>query len=207
MTVDWSVMKGLIDSKGPCHQWLDLGNKYWIQFLDGAFKVECVIEKRTPTPDPSEQKEFEDSYKANGNKAVVAKAQMKLGEDAFGFHGVGMQFTATAATTTKHYLQLDGFSDAVKGGQAWFDSNSSYKDKIRVFLEDKDNILGYGAGFELGNYVKYWYVIPGSTLVVDDISVAMMPAPGLYLCVEYHSHAGATNNVEGILNLITYDIS
>ncbi len=39
----------------------------------------------------------------------------------------------------------------INGGTAWFSDNHN-DDKVKVFVTDEDNILGYGAGFVVAGY-------------------------------------------------------
>ena len=65
-------MKALIDDRDPAWEWkLDNGN-YAIYFDEGFTRFFCAFKKIDPTPDPSDQKEFEDNYLSDGSKGALS---------------------------------------------------------------------------------------------------------------------------------------
>lgn len=71
--VDWNEFKAFVNDRNLSIQWLDWRGKYWMKAFDGAFELECVVDKVDTPADGSDQKDFEDNYKANGNKKLEAK--------------------------------------------------------------------------------------------------------------------------------------
>jgi len=70
MKVDWDILKTFIDSKGLSPQFIELPGKYIIKTFDGPFELDCLIQKTDPVIVGSEQEDFEDNYKADGNKKM-----------------------------------------------------------------------------------------------------------------------------------------
>jgi hypothetical protein len=115
------------------------------------------------------------------------------------FRGFGYSGTATAGQTTNLDFKLTE-SRLVYGGQLFL-KNHVFQDKFHFQVVDVDNILGYGAGTVLGQYMQDWYV-------ADDV-VAQPPIlvnyptevfAGLYIRVAYIS-TGAVN-VSAAINIL-----
>lgn len=75
--VDWSVFKGFIDDRGLSVQYVDTGNAYHLRGVDAAFILGCSLDKVTPAPVGSDQKDFEDNYKTAGNKKIDLRTDVQ----------------------------------------------------------------------------------------------------------------------------------
>lgn len=72
MRVDWTTVKTFADNRGMAKfiQYVEWENSYYIKVQDDHFDLETIIDKVSPVPDPSDQKDFEDNYKASANTRV-----------------------------------------------------------------------------------------------------------------------------------------
>lgn len=206
VTVTWADFKNFVDTRKVSIQWIETVNSYVLRAMDGPFILGVTLDKDIPTPDPSDQKDFEDNYKANSNKGVVQKMSQTLGEDSFGLEGVGYHMTATKNSTTTHDLLLTK-AYALKGGVAYFGPGCTEKDYMKCQIIDIDNILGFGNNVVLDEYISKWYVHPLMAMVAEDVSIATLPAPGLYFRTIYTSDASATEDASLSINLKTYEVS
>ena len=66
----WSDFKSFVDAKSLSIQWVDLGSRYLMAALDGAFRLEYSMAK----DDKADQQDFENNYKSNGNKIIEPKS-------------------------------------------------------------------------------------------------------------------------------------
>lgn len=202
--VSWQVFKQFVDNKDLSIQFIEYNSEYSLNAIDGAFAMECVLDK-TPT-DPTELDDFETNYKPNGNKPTRSHFVHALGPDAHTISPVGMLFTATKGQTTSHDKQLTE-AYALKGG-VMLTKDSEWGDSIKVQVIDKDDILGMGATPEapivLKEYVPEWYVMPGKINELVDTSIGTLPAPGLYFRLIYTSVPAATVDVTGVVNVFAY---
>lgn len=68
MMVAWSVLKSFVDSRQLSIQWIDDGNTYFLAAFDNSFSLECNLNKNNRN---DELEDFENNYKANGNKKLL----------------------------------------------------------------------------------------------------------------------------------------
>jgi hypothetical protein len=115
----------------------------------------------------------------------------------------GTKFVATAGTTTNNDFYIT--DDCLIDGAVFVTINSALGDYIDCQVVDVDNILGYGAGTVLGQYVYNWYVNPNETFQFNYES--KYPAKifgGLYLRFSYVSVG--TTNVDIIVNYTLHKV-
>lgn len=117
------------------------------------------------------------------------------------FRGTGISGTATANTTTNIDYQLT--EDRIITGGFLILQNHQFGDYVSFQVVDKDNILGYGAGTVLNEFMTNWYV--ASDTQIQKGTEASYPAKvfqGLYLRIIYHSTALLGNvNVRANFNM------
>lgn len=155
--IDWTKLKVLIAAKSPSLQYLDEGNAYVIWFDEILTRFECHIVKADPVPDPSDQKDFEDNYKGDCNKASGARSHaFAVGafEAAFdaanGVCEVNSSSNIDYKLTEKLYL--NGGDVAV--------INNEVGDWIKCLVIDIDNVLGQGANFIVKTWVIKRFISP-----------------------------------------------
>jgi hypothetical protein len=127
--------------------------------------------------------------------------QQVLGSEALNVYPKKLIFTAPKGVDTAFYLLLDkAFS--IRGG-ILHALSPTFGDWLEIYVVDKDNILGMGAGTILKKYIPEWGVFPGLNELID-ISISILPCPGLYFQLIYHSVSTATDDSKCILNLYSY---
>jgi hypothetical protein len=194
----WADFKTVVAAKSMKVQHIDLGDYYHVLAMDSAFKVNTDILK----DGGADQTDFDANYKADSNKPIVQTSALTFGSDTYKPNLVGFDFTAVKTTTTTGEYEIDT-AYAIHGGvmecQDW-----NFSDYIEVDVYDKNNVLGYGAGFVLQVYARKWYVQSGPNRF-EDIDVAILPAPGLFFRVKYHS-TGIVNDVKVLMNILSYQV-
>jgi hypothetical protein len=98
----------------------------------------------------------------------------------------GVLFTATAGTSTSNDLLVS--NDSLIDGAILIVIGASLGDTLTAQVVDVDNMLGYGAGTVLGQYLTSWYMNPNESFQLEFTS----PYPaklfgGLYLRMTYTS--------------------
>lgn len=99
---------------------------------------------------------------------------------------IGNQFTIPKGTTYNcDYKILD---DLLVDGGRIIATNVVAGDSVTCQVIDKDNILGYGAGFVLNQFVTTWYLVPGQNLQWDfTVNYPAKVYAGLWIRVIYNS--------------------
>lgn len=106
--------------------------------------------------------------------------------DAVGFRFRGASFKDTVATnTTKDIDYLISQERWINGGRAIID-NIGADDKVTFQVVDKDNILGFGAGTILDEFISNFYIPQDGNLEVRLAYPARIIA-GLYIRLKYTS--------------------
>lgn len=200
MVVGWAELKAFADARGLSIQYVDLGVKYALAAFDGIFALHCEINKSS-----DDAADFDANYKANGNKPVKQRSYNNLGEDdRFSFFGKAFSFTAIKNISTTYDFLLDQ-AYALKGG-SFYSEDSIPGDYIKCQIVDVDNVLGYGAGFVVAEYIDKWYVYALQQIHINNEFVGVMPVSGLYFRVVYTSDASATVDSTVFFNLFTYKV-
>jgi hypothetical protein len=147
----------------------------------------------------ADQSDFEGNYKSAFNWAIPSRPYAFATPD-FIFEGNGMDFTAAHGSATSEDFKIleAGQPGLYINGGDLYTKNAEVGDWIAVQAVDVDNILGYGAGTVLNEWVKKWYVAPSGTQSVSTPYAGKIPG-GLYLRIVYHS-TGATD-VKVAMNL------
>lgn len=203
MMVEWNVFKTFINARSLSIQWIDLDSKYWLNAFDGNFSLECTLIKNLSNN--FDVADFEDNYKAEGNK----KLQLRNAE---GYAVLAPTFEDSQGLTTvwKGHLytaqpnSLNIFDEIVttqlklRGG--WYkilDANANIGDYIEFSIVDKDNVLGLFSLFgltvgvdilELKKFVRTEYISPLDIARQDFQSAgASEVMAGLYFRTQYYN--------------------
>lgn len=75
LVVNWSDFKAFVDARFLSVQYVDFGNKYYLLAIDSHFSLECHLNK---TNDAGDVTDFENNYKAAGNKTLDKKTALGL---------------------------------------------------------------------------------------------------------------------------------
>lgn len=96
MLVSWSIFKSFVQARSISIQYVDLSDAYWMMAIDGSFRLECNLVKDNGT----DHDDFEDNFKANGNKKLVPDTDPYSNTDMFKAACLGFTGTATAGQAT-----------------------------------------------------------------------------------------------------------
>jgi len=120
----------------------------------------------------------------------------------------GGYFVAAMNAITDYDFEFDQ-QLALRGGNI-FSINSCPGDFVKVFLIDKNNVLGYGGTPEdptfLVEYVPHLQIYKGIGNEIADVDVSNPIMAGLFMRIQYHSHANATEAAHVQFNLFAYEI-
>ncbi len=195
---NWTLVKQILDSRKIKVQYLDFVSSYYVAAMDGSFKVWCWINKAEEAPDPSDQKDFEDNYKAAGNVLIREHGTLKIARGkknsgaSGGIYEIALKVPGTIAS---------GDGRIIKGGQGWFDNHNA-DDFLEIYIQDDDNILGGGAGQVVGTYTdtemdeenRGWYFNPDGCIKLDPLINTGFISSGLYLHVKATKGDEATDD-------------
>ena len=112
--------------------------------------------------------------------------------DKFDYAEDGMVGTATKNTTTDLDFKVTGAKEYVQGGQLLF-QNAAWGDYITAQVVDVDNVLGYGAGTVLNEYIKKRYVHPDIGKSELEVPYAGLIPQNTYLRIKYTSVGTSTD--------------
>jgi hypothetical protein len=136
--------------------------------------------------------------------AVTQKVIQTLGTDRFTLKAQGFKFQPTKDSTTSHDYELVK-SYAIKGG-CFFSDDCQVGDYAKCQIVDVNNVLGYGAGLVLSEYVEKWYMTPGHLIDLEDVSVGILPVAGLFFRVVFTSTSQSVDPT-CVMNLKLYEVS
>jgi hypothetical protein len=131
-----------------------------------------------------------------GSAVSLSKATM-FASDIVSFTGKGVFGTASFGAVSN--IDLVMTDDCFLTGGVLRTNGSFFGDYADMQVVDKDNILGYGAGAVLNQFITKWYMRSDAQEQFEtSLSYPSKIYAGLYLRVVYHS-VGATN-VEVAMN-------
>jgi hypothetical protein len=189
--INWTEFKGLSTSKNVSMQYVESEADYNLFLIDGTFEATCKIFKTDPKN--AEQTDFEDNFKANSNKPLVPRdangreiSTSSPFTDASGFRFRGASFKGTCAADSITDIDYKITHERwINGGRALVD-NIGEDDQITFQVVDKDNILGFGAGLVLDEFITGYYIPQDGNLEVALAYPARIMA-GLYIRIKYTS--------------------
>jgi len=191
--------KEVVSTQSMRVKWAEIGNYYELRAFDNFFSIEYSLEKTDPKN--ADQIDFEDNFKDEWVKPNVTKSVITFGDNEWP-ELTGFFFTANHGGETIAEYEFEK-AYQLQGGAAYF-KDSQIGDYIELEVYDKNNVIGYGGGFVLHQYIKRLYVFPNSYNEFKDVDLAQLPVGGLFVRVRYHS-IGSTN-VECVFNFFTYII-
>lgn len=106
--------------------------------------------------------------------------------------------TATKNTTTDLDFKVTGAKEYVQGGQILF-QDANWGDYITAQVVDVDNVLGYGAGTVLNEYIKKRYISPTMGHSELEVPYAGLVPQNTYLRIKYIS-TGTSTDVKVAVN-------
>lgn len=139
-----------------------------------------VYELPKGTPDATD---FETNYKAAFNWAVGGKTYAFASPD-FQFQGdcAAAVIPAGGTGVIDYKMPKTLYID----GAMVLTQNAAFGDFVTAIVVDRDNVLGYGAGLVLAQYVVKWWVDPGGSMQVRTPYAGKVPA-GIVMRLAYNS--------------------
>jgi hypothetical protein len=200
MIVDlsWSEFKSKVVNKKSV-RYVDRDSFYLISYGNGGAQFQTSILKDSG----SDQNDFETNYKDLANSIIIDEVVTQFEKNDKTLKMCGDK--GTIDNTTKKYQMkflVPGTPNStdcrfVSGGMAWVHPYSSTA-RVRVFITDEDNILGYGSGAIIASYTdteqpeskRCWYFPPIGHVEAETLGgYGDIPA-GLYLLIEFEDDAG-----------------
>jgi hypothetical protein len=206
LIVDWTTLKAFATARSLSIQWVLFNSYYLLWAIDGSAEMSAQIPYVSPTPNPSDQYDFETNFQSAGNQSPRGNMVQVLGKDELTL----CPFGAFSGTT----LMANGLSvwdiplpeTMVLRGATFFSANATIGDWISVQAIDKDNITGQGgtptSPTILGTYAISWYIMPGLVNTAEDVSISESLPQGIYMRINYNS-VGTTAPV-AVMNFISY---
>lgn len=205
LNVNWSDLKSFATARSLSIQSITFNGQYFLWAIDGPVEIAAIIPIVTPTPNPSDQYDFETNYLPTANQSPRGNVVQVLGKDALTlspFGSINTSMTANGLTVWDIVLPQ---TVALRGG-ILFSPNANMGDWISIQVVDKDNVLGYGgaptAPTMVATYVISWYIMPGIPNELEDISISETLPAGLYMRVNYTS-TSSTAPV-ALINFLSY---
>lgn len=215
---NWSDFKSNVDDRGLGVQWYVENSNYVILAFDGPLTFKTEIYKEATAVDPSDQKDFEDNYKAAGNanvsQIVEIPTDKPIRQYALNEGGplrarlVGiLGVSATKNDTTDHDYKIPQLTYQTVNKASYMDGIQYYAkdavvgDKITFQVVDVDNILGYGANTVLDEFGKNWYVMPDKEVTIRLYKASLIK--DLYIRLKYTS-TGTVLDVDMVCNLFRH---
>lgn len=185
----WSEYKELLTRKNPNWQHIEHSASYYLFFFDGQTQYSYVMSK----DGGADQGDWEDNYKSQSNYAIGQRPYSFATSD-FKFKGDGVTFTATANGSSQADFKILTAGEPglyVNGGDL-FTAGSKVGDYVKFQVVDVDNILGYGAGFVVEEWISKWFVNPSGAQSVATPYAGKIPG-GLYLRMIYQNTNASTD--------------
>ena len=172
----WSHFKDFVDNYNLIIHWRISDDNYILEAMDNnGLRHQCTLDYETPTPDPSDQKEFEDNYKALGNVSATDHdnapyMRMKGATKGWTFQVRSMEFKLGTLNSLKNLdINEADYGDAVikfynssnveltAGTQAELDANCVRTDLEWTYPADIEMIGGsMKAVVQPTNDVRVW---------------------------------------------------
>jgi hypothetical protein len=172
----WSDLKSFADNRNLSIQWFIKNGLYWLSAIDGQVELTTQITIVTPTPAGSDQEDFENNYKENGNQSpnTTVTTQFEFNNKDLKLAKCKGQVDQATKQATAYLLVPGqfGVDDGrwIAGGYATTDSFDP-DDYASVYFEDKDRIIAWALAKAQD---------PNATAPVSDETVQQMgvlPAP------------------------------
>lgn len=197
--VSWDILKQFATTKKIALQYLDMTSHYEVICFDSYFVLSCVIDKQSSN---SELQDFEGNFKASANKPIepLDQSGRKLltispfsDSNGFRFRGTSFSGTISANSTQSidYKIEQERF---INGGRLILDAANT-DDQVSFRVVDVDNVLGFGAGVVLDEFIKDYYLPVGESMEVSLDYPARIPS-GLYLRMIYKNTGDAPVKVK-----------
>lgn len=204
--ITWTTIKNLSITKFINLQYIEELN-YTIYLVDEGLSFYCVIFKETPAND--DQVDFETNFKSKCNKKLTSNSILTGVNEPNGYRarliGIYNQLvTAGVVTSLDWKIPQLTYQTVNKisyfDGIHFFTKDSILGDTIKFQVVDKDNILGYGAGFIVEEFGDNFGVIPNQLTEIKLYKAKLIT--NLYIRLVYNSTGGV--NVHVMCNIFRH---
>lgn len=188
--LDYSDFFTLTDARNINYQHTETDEKYTIFLVDGPqITYETEVWKTGNIPEGVDEDQNTTNLTdwittrlADSNKPVSIKID-PIAASTVQFEGDGMLIEGVAGESVATDFQMT--SSKILTGAWWKTKNSYWGDYITMQIVDVDNILGFGAGTILNQFIKKWYMI--DELVMSERANGSLLPAGLYIRIIYTS--------------------
>ncbi len=203
---DWATLKSFAQARSLSIQYVTTPDTYYLWAIDGNAELYSQITIVSPTPNPSDQYDFEQNFMPSGNASPRGNYVQVLGKDSLTLTPFGaFSGTTLAANATTNWDITLPQTMTLKGAEL-YSPNSALGDYVSVTVLDTSNITGQGGTptnpTVLGTYVLSWYIAPGIWNTVEDISISQPLPQGVILQLAYTSTG--TTAPTAIVNFFSY---
>lgn len=198
----WEQFKNIIEKKKINIQYQEKENEYNIFISEGNIIWSYLLFKTTPVN--SDQEDFENNYKNNANQPIIIKASdstpyVRVTEKTVGkyLQLYGLEITCPNNQTSNYDIKWTVDLEFV--GARAVDEKNLKGNYANMQLIDKDNILGYGAGFVLHEFGKN---IPSALLYSGcnvETTTAATINKGLYIRIQYINNSDEDTTLNAAL--------
>lgn len=207
----WTDWKSQNATKGGQYQSDDDGDTYTVWFYDGPEVHLCTIWKElvpdgvlasgySQAENDADRADFEANYlsssngvispRANGGSTVVTQSPYAYSEERTRF--VGHLYSCDPGTTV--HDEVTTKTIRLQGGYYWV-RGATVGDRITFSVVDVNNVLGYGAGFVVAEYVKRLPVAPWDNQQEIIAPTAGNIPTGLFLRLTYENQGSSPVNL------------
>lgn len=201
--LNYITFKEIVNKKDLVWNYIDDINKYIIFssennviYMTEIYKSCNNIIGINETENNNNKSDFESNYKDNAND------QNSLLLSPFTKNSVELKAEGKYDTITKETSQNIDFKiengNKLIHGAIFYAKDAEIGDYVSAKVIDIDNILGYGAGTILKEWIVKWYVIPNQQMKITQDSAGEV-LEGLYLRLSYTS-VGTVNDVKVLVN-------
>lgn len=198
----WTNLKSLSQSLNLPLVWETKSDRYEIQCVDQFVTYKSIIWYRdvpvasvnagySQEQNDIDKDDFETNYKEALSSNLIVTQQRQEPANTFGMQMVAICATIPHGESLEIDLPIQNFANEsytfkyIWGGQAIL-KDASYGDWATFQIVDKDNILGYGTGVILKEYIKKCYMDPNRRLEFESLAPGKLLV-GLYLRCIYTS--------------------
>lgn len=195
---NWTNFKTLVDLKNASIQWVvDIsGLNYHLFLVEGSFSASCVLPIGVNNADTTD---FEDNYKDNGNKQVKSTVYTEPANISLTHYIASDVVEITAGdeeTIDIELAQVNSEIQQILYGGALYTQDANFEDYVKFQIVDVNNVLGYGTGIVLKQYITKAYLNNNGTFEDYDEAGAYLPV-GLFLrCIYKSTKASGTTKVK-----------
>lgn len=192
----WTAFKALcITTKNLNCQYVQNGSLYDLYGPDAnniTWHTNILIIPNPPIG--SDQYDFEHNYKIQAFNFAIGNRAYAFSTSDFMFAGNGVIATIPHGAATNIDFAIPGVPGSYLyiNGATVITQNATFGDWASANIVDVNNIVGYGAGAILGNYITKWYINPSQQFDINTPYAGKIPA-GVFMRIVYNSVSTITN--------------